>query len=148
MWRINRDNFCKIPIRFQEEIWFFKSKSLFIFYIKSRETLSFFWVMTLALNCLVITLQLILKGHPQRFVWWRVGHFFRAWYVKQHAIDHVKAKVEYSEWSGVKSYSVVGFIVNVLRLNLVFSTWITYCKYNDWCGNDYVNLFLSYLWCY
>ena len=30
----------------------------------------------------------------------------------------------------VKMYSVVGFIVNVLRLNLVFSKWILYYKYN------------------
>ena len=32
----------------------------------------------------------------------------------------------------VKTYSVVGFIVNVLRLNLVFSKWILCYKYNGW----------------
>ena len=36
-------------------------------------------------------------------------------------------------------YSVVGFMVIVLRLNLVFSKWILCWKCN--AGNDYVNLF-------
>ena len=39
----------------------------------------------------------------------------------------------------VKTYSVVGFIVNVWRLNLVFSKWIYIT--NIMAGKDYVNLF-------
>ena len=32
----------------------------------------------------------------------------------------------------VKMYSVVAFIVNVLRLNLVFSKWILHFRHNGW----------------
>ena len=45
---------------------------------------------------------------------------------------HVLRAIIGSRRRRVKTYSVVGFIVNVLRLNFVFSKWILYYKYNGW----------------